>query len=123
MTRQAARTGGDGAGAIYRALRRAIIEQALEPGPTYRGRQAKRANTLMQEHLDAVAGRALIPMKPHKRREVKDILAAYVDGDAAPPARTGAGGRRNFRLRLRSSSLPKRRERSPVPQVSLGPSA
>ena len=39
----------------------------------------------MQEHLDAVAGRALIQMKPQKRRELKDILAAYADDFADMP--------------------------------------
>jgi DNA-binding GntR family transcriptional regulator len=60
---------------------RAIID-ALESG------DAKRANALMQDHLDAVAGRALIQMKPQKRRELRDILGAYADGDSPPaPAR------------------------------------
>jgi hypothetical protein len=40
----------------------------------------------MQEHLDAVAGRALIQMKPQKRRDLRDILAAYALGTAAPPS-------------------------------------
>ena len=57
---------------------RAIID-ALESG------NARQANSLMQEHLDAVAGRALIQMRPQKRRELRDILAAYVDGTAAQP--------------------------------------
>jgi DNA-binding GntR family transcriptional regulator len=61
---------------------RAIIE-ALENG------DAARANTLMQEHLDAVAGRALIKMRPDKRRDLRDILAAYADGNAGPPASLG----------------------------------
>lgn len=56
---------------------RAIID-VLESG------NAKRADALMQEHLDAVAGRALIQMKPQKRQELRDILATYVDGAAAP---------------------------------------
>jgi DNA-binding GntR family transcriptional regulator len=51
---------------------RAIID-ALEND------DARRANTLMRDHLDAVAGRALIQMKPQKRRELRDILAAYAD--------------------------------------------
>lgn len=58
---------------------RAIID-ALDSG------NAQRANTLMQEHLDAVAGRALIQMKPQKRRDLRDILAAYALGTAAPPS-------------------------------------
>ena len=58
---------------------RAIID-SLESG------NAARANALMQEHLDAVAGRALIQMKPQKRRELKDILAAYADDPAGMPS-------------------------------------
>lgn len=59
---------------------RAIID-ALESG------DAKRANALMQDHLDAVAGRALIQMKPQKRRDLRDILGAYADGATPPSAR------------------------------------
>jgi DNA-binding GntR family transcriptional regulator len=55
---------------------RAIID-ALEAG------NARRSDSLMTEHIDAVAGRALIEMRPQKRRELKDILAAYVDGAGA----------------------------------------
>lgn len=55
---------------------RAIID-ALEAG------DGRRANSLMQEHLDAVAGRALIQMKPHKRRELREILDSYADSAAA----------------------------------------
>jgi DNA-binding GntR family transcriptional regulator len=61
---------------------RAIIE-ALESG------DAARANTLMQKHLDAVAGRALIKMRPDKPRDLRDILAAYADGNPGPPASLG----------------------------------
>ena len=38
---------------------------------------AKRASAVMDEHLEAVAGRALIVERPSKNRELKDILAAY----------------------------------------------
>jgi DNA-binding GntR family transcriptional regulator len=57
---------------------RAIID-ALDSG------NARKADGLMTEHLDAVAGRALIEMRPQKRRELRDILAPYVDGSGAPP--------------------------------------
>ena len=61
---------------------RAIID-ALASG------NARAADSLMDQHLDAVAGRALIEMRPQKRRDLKDILAAYVDGsDAQPGSRT-----------------------------------
>ena len=43
----------------------------------------------MQEHLDAVARRALIKMRPDKRRDLRDILAAYADGVLGPPASLG----------------------------------
>jgi DNA-binding GntR family transcriptional regulator len=61
---------------------RAIIE-ALESG------DAARANSLMQEHLDAVAGRALIKMRPNKRRDLGEILAAYAEGNAGATASAG----------------------------------
>jgi len=61
---------------------RAIIE-ALESG------DAARANCLMQEHLDAVAGRALIKMRPDKRRDLGEILAAYAEGNAGATASPG----------------------------------
>src|SRR5262245_2845273 len=38
---------------------------------------AKRASAVMDEHLEAVAGRALIVARPPKSRELKDILASY----------------------------------------------
>jgi DNA-binding GntR family transcriptional regulator len=49
------------------------------------GGDAQAANRLMQEHLDAVAGRALIKMQPHKRQDLREILALYADGSTAPP--------------------------------------
>ncbi|MBX9589210.1 MAG: GntR family transcriptional regulator [Hyphomonadaceae bacterium] len=55
---------------------RAIID-ALEDG------NAQRATALMQEHLNAVAGRALIQMRPERRQELRDILAAYAEGAAS----------------------------------------
>jgi len=58
---------------------RAIIA-ALENG------DAAGANNLMQEHLDAVAGRALIKMRPHKRPDLRDILALYAEASSPPAA-------------------------------------
>ena len=77
---------------------RAIID-ALDSG------NAQRANTLMQEHLDAVAGRALIQMKPQKRRDLSDILAAYAIGTAGPaePRRGGGAERVTPRCRCGTS--------------------
>jgi DNA-binding GntR family transcriptional regulator len=57
---------------------KAIIA-ALESG------DAAGANHLMQEHLDAVAGRALIKMRPHKRPDLRDILALYAEASSNPP--------------------------------------
>ena len=37
----------------------------------------------MDEHLEAVAGRALIVSRPTKSRDIKDILARYADGATA----------------------------------------
>jgi DNA-binding GntR family transcriptional regulator len=42
------------------------------------------ARAAMEEHLDAVAGRALIEVKPQRARDLGDILAAYADGAEAP---------------------------------------
>jgi DNA-binding GntR family transcriptional regulator len=55
------------------------ILDALESG------DAPRANTLMQDHLDAVAGRALSPMRAPQRKDLRDILAVYADGAAGSP--------------------------------------
>ena len=44
------------------------------------GRCGKRATAVMDEHLEAVAGRALIVTRPPKNRDIKDILAPYADG-------------------------------------------
>ena len=40
---------------------------------------AERASALMEQHLEAVASRALIVTRPPKNRELKDVLALYVD--------------------------------------------
>jgi DNA-binding GntR family transcriptional regulator len=52
---------------------------------------AARACAVMDEHLEAVAKRALIVPRPAAARDVKDVLARYA-GDA-PPARNGRGAR------------------------------
>jgi DNA-binding GntR family transcriptional regulator len=53
---------------------------------------AKRASALMDEHLEAVASRALIVARPSKSRDLKDILALYGEEpkSGAPPP----GGKR-----------------------------
>lgn len=48
---------------------------------------AKHASTLMDEHLDGVANRALIVARPAKNRELKDILSSYADERPAKRAR------------------------------------
>ena len=40
---------------------------------------AKRATALMDEHLEAVASRALIVARPNRAKEFKDVLALYAD--------------------------------------------
>ncbi len=42
---------------------------------------AARAIAVMDQHLEAVASRALIVARPNKGRDIKDILAGYVSGD------------------------------------------
>ena len=42
---------------------------------------AARAIAVMDQHLEAVASRALIVARPNKGRDIKDILAGYVNGD------------------------------------------
>jgi hypothetical protein len=51
---------------------------------------AKRAAALMEEHLEAVAGRALIVARPPKSRELKDILAGYGEESLSASATSGA---------------------------------
>lgn len=48
------------------------------------GGDAAGARAVMEEHLDAVAGRALIQVRPQRSRDLRDILAAYADGVEAP---------------------------------------
>jgi DNA-binding GntR family transcriptional regulator len=48
------------------------------------GGDAAGARAVMEEHLDAVAGRALIQVRPQRSRDLRDILAAYADGIEAP---------------------------------------
>jgi DNA-binding GntR family transcriptional regulator len=57
---------------------RAIID-ALEKG------DAICAGRVMDQHLDAVAERALIQSRPQKRRDLKEILDAYVVSAASLP--------------------------------------
>ncbi|ARQ02458.1 DNA-binding GntR family transcriptional regulator [Pseudorhodoplanes sinuspersici] len=44
---------------------------------------ADRAIAMMDQHLEAVAGRALIVARPNKGRDIKDILAGYTDDESA----------------------------------------
>ena len=39
----------------------------------------ERASAVMEKHLEAVAGRALIVARPERNRDLKDILTAYTD--------------------------------------------
>lgn len=55
---------------------RAIID-ALVKG------DAARAISEMDQHLEAVASRALIVSRPNKGRDIKDILAGYAGDDGA----------------------------------------
>jgi DNA-binding GntR family transcriptional regulator len=51
-----------------------------------------RASAVMDEHLEAVAGRALIVTRPPKGRDLKDILAHYADagiGESKSAKRAG----------------------------------
>jgi DNA-binding GntR family transcriptional regulator len=54
-----------------------------------------RAAAVMGEHLESVAGRALIVAKPPKSRELKDILAVYAD--EKKPASSANGAKRRGR--------------------------
>jgi DNA-binding GntR family transcriptional regulator len=54
---------------------------------------AARACALMEEHLEAVASRALIVARPPKNRELKDVLALYAE--AEKPGAPRNGGKRN----------------------------
>ncbi len=52
------------------------------------GNDVARATAVMDEHLEAVAGRALIVSRPPRERDIRDVLARY----AAEEGRS-AGGR------------------------------
>jgi hypothetical protein len=56
------------------------------------GGDARRASALMDEHLEAVASRALIVARPPKSRELKDILSLYSE-EQSPDARPNGGKR------------------------------
>lgn len=56
---------------------------------------ATRAAAVMGEHLESVAGRALIVAKPPKSRELKDILTVYAD--EKKPATADHGAKRRGR--------------------------
>jgi hypothetical protein len=46
---------------------------------------AERATAVMDEHLEAVAGRALIVSRPPREHDIKTILARYA-GEATRPS-------------------------------------
>ena len=50
-----------------------------------------RAIAVMDRHLEAVASRALIVARPNKGRDIKDILAGYLNGD--DKAKNGRGNK------------------------------
>lgn len=50
---------------------------------------AKRASSLMHDHLEGVANRALIVARPPKSRELTDILANYADNSRAGASAQG----------------------------------
>ena len=51
-----------------------------------------RASAVMDQHLEAVAGRALIVSRPPRERDIKDILARYA-GETSRRTRRPAAGR------------------------------
>jgi len=53
---------------------------------------AARASAVMDDHLQAVAGRALIVARPRKDRDLKEVLAPYATESPSAP-RPKAGGR------------------------------
>jgi len=55
---------------------------------------ARRASALMEQHLEAVAERALIVARPPPPREFKDVLARYAEEPKPPRARNGRPARR-----------------------------
>ena len=58
---------------------------------------ARRASALMDEHLEAVASRALIVARPAKSRELRDILSLYADNPSSHKGQNG--GKRTRRQR------------------------
>ena len=55
---------------------------------------AARARALMNEHLEAVAGRALIVSKPAKDRDIKNILASYANEASGEQSRSRSKAKR-----------------------------
>lgn len=41
-----------------------------------------RASTVMEKHLEAVAGRAMIVARPDRNRDLRDILSTYADKES-----------------------------------------
>ena len=68
----------------YVSEHRAIIA-ALAAG------DASRAAAVMDQHLEAVAARALIVSRPPQAHDIRDILARYSDEGAHPERRRAAG--------------------------------
>jgi DNA-binding GntR family transcriptional regulator len=66
---------------------RAIIEALAR-------NDAERAATVMDQHLQAVADRALIQTKAEKRRDLRDVLDAYAPGPRTTARRPAPRGKR-----------------------------
>jgi DNA-binding GntR family transcriptional regulator len=59
------------------------------------GDDVARATAVMDEHLEAVAGRALIVSRPPRERDIRDVLARYADDEGR--GTRGGGSRRGKR--------------------------
>jgi len=55
--------------------------------------EAARAVAVMDQHLEAVASRALIVSRPNKSRDIKDILAGYADDETEKGMARGTSSR------------------------------
>lgn len=55
---------------------------------------ARRASALMEEHLEAVASRALIVARPPRSRELKDVLSLYAEEPTRGAKKSGKSARR-----------------------------
>ena len=114
MSKHTAKIGSERAAAIYRALRHAIIEQALEPGAKLPedaiGERFGVSRTLVRHALGQLAAEGLVELRRNRGAAVAKPELGRGARHLRRPARPGAAGRGAARRTAHRPSRPARLE-------------